>query len=133
MVLTTIWSFSMPPASFSLYFYKKKELVINVIEENKNNLVQTKSLEWILENQDKTILKVSRKSILRDCCINIYLVKFYFIQTKFIKMKCPEVIQKLWTDFKVAYSDINVLKWSAWWSLSLCGYVLVNIYIIILY
>lgn len=48
-------------------------------------------------------------------------------------MKCPEVIQKLWTDFKIAYSDINVLKWSIWWSLSLCGYVLVNIYDIILY
>lgn len=43
-------------------------------------------------------------------------------------MKCTEVVQKLWTDFKVAYEDPNVFKWSVWWSLSLCGYVLVNIY-----
>lgn len=60
MILTTIWSFAMPPASFSLYFYKKKELVINVIEDNKSNLVQSKSLERILESQDKAILKVSK-------------------------------------------------------------------------
>lgn len=42
-------------------------------------------------------------------------------------MKFGEVLQKLWTDFKVAYADANVFKWSAWYSLSLCGYVLVNI------
>lgn len=53
-------------------------------------------------------------------------INTFFTQTKFIKMKCPEVVQMLWADFKVAYSDVNVLKWSAWWSLSLCGYILVN-------
>lgn len=43
-------------------------------------------------------------------------------------MKCSEVIQKLWTDFKESYSDTNVFKWSVWWSLSLCGYVMVNVF-----
>lgn len=54
----------------------------------------------------------------------------YLIQEDFIRMKWTEVMQKLWTDFKIAYGDANVLKWSMWWSLSLCGYVLVNIYFI---
>lgn len=40
-------------------------------------------------------------------------------------MKYSEVLQKLWADFKISYEDLNVLKWSVWWSLSLCGYVLV--------
>lgn len=42
-------------------------------------------------------------------------------------MKFSEVIQKLWDDFNVAYTDANVFKWSVWWSLSFSGYVLVNI------
>lgn len=43
-------------------------------------------------------------------------------------MKCSEVTQILWDDFNVAYADSNVFKWSVWWSLSLSGYVLVNIF-----
>jgi len=43
-------------------------------------------------------------------------------------MKCSEVIQMLWDDFNVAYADAKVFKWSVWWSLSLSGYVLVNIF-----
>lgn len=45
-------------------------------------------------------------------------------------MKCAEVMQKLWADFTVTYADANVFKWSMWWSLSLCGYVLVNIFVL---
>ncbi|CAH1737982.1 unnamed protein product [Aphis gossypii] len=44
-------------------------------------------------------------------------------------MKFSEVIQKLWDDFNVAYTDANVFKWSVWWSLSFSGYVLVSHYI----
>jgi len=51
-----------------------------------------------------------------------------YIQNYFIKMKFSEVIQKLWDDFNVAYTDANVFKWSVWWSLSFSGYVLVNIF-----
>jgi len=43
-------------------------------------------------------------------------------------MKCSEVTQILWDDFNEAYADSNVFKWSVWWSLSLSGYVLVNIF-----
>jgi len=43
-------------------------------------------------------------------------------------MKYSEVIQMLWDDFNVAYADANVFKWSVWWSLSLSGYVMVNIF-----
>ncbi|KAF0752292.1 Uncharacterized protein FWK35_00029577 [Aphis craccivora] len=51
------------------------------------------------------------------------------IKNYFIKMKFSEVIQKLWDDFNVAYTDANVFKWSVWWSLSFSGYVLVSHYI----
>jgi len=50
------------------------------------------------------------------------------IQKYFLKMECSEVVQKLWDDFNVAYTDENVFRWSVWWSLSLSGYVLVNIF-----
>lgn len=40
-------------------------------------------------------------------------------------MKYSEVLKKLWVDFKISYEDVAVFKWSVWWSLSLCGYVLV--------
>ncbi|XP_025202094.1 thiamine transporter 2-like [Melanaphis sacchari] len=106
MVLTTIWSLIMPPVKFSLYFYKEKESALDLFVNDSKNIIQTKINE-------STIINLHKKNI-----------KKYFI-----KMKCSEVIQKLWDDFHVAYTDANVFKWSVWWSLSLSGYVLVSHYI----
>ncbi|XP_022182542.1 thiamine transporter 2-like isoform X2 [Myzus persicae] len=106
MILTTIWSLIMPPVMFSLYFYKVKEPVLDVIVDDNEKIILTKINESTNMNLDKNNMK-----------------KF------FIKMKCSEVIQKLWDDFYVTYADANVFKWSVWWSLSLSGYVLVSQYI----
>ncbi|VVC25747.1 Reduced folate carrier,Major facilitator superfamily domain [Cinara cedri] len=110
MFLTTVWSLLMPSAKFSIYFYKEKEPIINYILVDNNQIVETKILYLINGNLDKT----SKQKV-------------------FVRMNLFEVIQKLWVDFKVAYSDPSVIKWSMWWSLSLCGYVLAAQYIQLLW
>lgn len=34
----------------------------------------------------------------------------------------------LWKHFVLAYTNYRVIKWSAWWALSTCGYLLVATY-----
>ncbi|XP_026820367.1 thiamine transporter 2-like [Rhopalosiphum maidis] len=106
MILTTIWSLFMPPIKFSLYFYKEKESVLDVFVSDNEKIIQTKINESTNVNLDKKNTK-----------------KY------FLKMECSEIVQKLWDDFNVAYTDENVFRWSVWWSLSLSGYVLVSHYI----
>lgn len=36
------------------------------------------------------------------------------------------VLRHLLDDFKAAYWNVYVLKWSAWWSFSACGYYFVS-------
>lgn len=54
-------------------------------------------------------------------------INLFIKQKEFVRMNFFEVLQKLWADFREAYSDHTVIKWSMWWSLSLCGYVSVII------
>jgi len=35
------------------------------------------------------------------------------------------VLKNLWLDVKVCYSNVSLLRWSAWWALSTCGWLLV--------
>lgn len=58
MVLTTIWSFIMPPAAFSLYFYKEKDPTMNVGDLNKEGFVRTKYFETIYGDIDQTVIQV---------------------------------------------------------------------------
>ncbi|XP_025414115.1 thiamine transporter 1-like isoform X2 [Sipha flava] len=110
MVLTTIWSLIIPPVKFSLYFYKQKEPVINFESIDTKKIIQNKVIEPFRENIDRT-----------------------YTQNDLKKLKCSEVIRKLWLDFKVSYTDVNLLKWSVWLSLSLCGYIMIGQYIQILW
>lgn len=34
----------------------------------------------------------------------------------------------LWKHFVLAYSNYRVIKWSAWWALSTCGYLMIATY-----
>lgn len=56
MVLTTMWSFIMPPVTNSLYFYKENEsTVVNSIVVDNQEIVQTKITEPITNGDlDKT-------------------------------------------------------------------------------
>lgn len=58
MILTTIWSFIMPPVKLSLYFYKETESDINTIVVN--DILKTKIIEITNEDLNKKNLKVSK-------------------------------------------------------------------------
>lgn len=46
MVLSTIWAFIMPPVKLSLYFYKEKPVVHEIVIDNRE-IVRTKTLDSI--------------------------------------------------------------------------------------
>ena len=49
---------------------------------------------------------------------------FYFStqEISIVKSEKFSVVGKLlWNDFKLAYTNLYVLKWSLWWAFSLCG------------
>lgn len=47
--------------------------------------------------------------------------------------KCSEAITILWEDFKYAYTNPYVIKWSFWWALATCGYMQVMTYVQLLW
>lgn len=60
MILTTIWSLIMPPVMFSLYFYKVKEPVLDVIVDDNEKIILTKINESTNMNLDKNNMKVCK-------------------------------------------------------------------------
>lgn len=59
MILTTIWSLIMPSVQFSFYFYKEQEITINSIVIDNNKIVQTKMIDTINGDLNKTNKSVS--------------------------------------------------------------------------
>lgn len=59
MVLTTIWSFIMPSVKFSLYFYKEKPVVHEIVIDNRE-IVRTKIIDSINVDLGMTNIKVCK-------------------------------------------------------------------------
>jgi len=60
--------------------------------------------------------------IYKNCTTNIAKAK----SGTLLKIKNANAL--LWKHFVLAYTNYYVIKWSAWWALSTCGYLLVAIY-----
>ncbi|XP_050422137.1 folate transporter 1-like [Adelges cooleyi] len=101
MSLCTLWACIMPSVNISMYFYK---------ETVSDNMTVGKNQETIqMKNFDTNDLFDGLKPVNN-------------------KMKWSEVLWKLSEDFKMAYTDLNVVKWSIWWAMTLTGYILVMQY-----
>nr|CAB3266126.1 thiamine transporter 1-like [Phallusia mammillata] len=95
----------LPMPKRTLFFFNPAELNISQEEEPCVSMKTTvnKSVDEVEEN------------------------KMVSVQTENTNWR--DVLKKLWTDVKVCYTNVVLLRWSAWWALSTCGWLLVVNYI----
>ncbi|XP_011699881.1 PREDICTED: thiamine transporter 2-like isoform X2 [Wasmannia auropunctata] len=110
-IIATFWSLFLPSVGHSIYFHSDKCDDISDDEENSNATVQT-------TNQSQQVLSNSRKS--RD--------KSSKTKPGTLFHKIKNAYALLWKHFVLAYTNYRVIKWSAWWALSTCGYLMVATY-----
>ncbi|XP_049803676.1 thiamine transporter 1-like [Schistocerca nitens] len=110
MVIATVIAFCLPTVPRSIYFHP----------ETNNNLNQhLKSVES--QSISTADLPVSGDAPLHE-------IK----KERFVDMLLRVYIH-LWKDFKLAYTNIYVLKWSLWWCVATCGFLQVLTYIQLLW
>lgn len=54
-------------------------------------------------------------------------------QTEKKENRCRHAFRLLWTHFRCAYSNVNILVWSLWYAVAMCGYLQVISYIQVLW
>ncbi|XP_067207469.1 thiamine transporter 1-like isoform X2 [Linepithema humile] len=112
ITVATIWSLFLPPVDRSIYFHH----VDNFSNDNENPAT-------LIQEMKEMINQSQPSSDLPELCDNKNS------KTKrSILSKIKNAYKLLWKHFLQAYTNYHVIKWSAWWALSTCGYVLVEIY-----
>ncbi|KAJ9581497.1 hypothetical protein L9F63_023323, partial [Diploptera punctata] len=90
----TIWAFFLPSVRHSIYFYR--------------------------ENNNQTGIPLTNSSDVKDTYSSSdahYENKIGFVT------RWKNAHHYLWRDFKIAYTNLYVLKWSLWWALATCGFL----------
>ncbi|KYN05417.1 PREDICTED: thiamine transporter 1-like [Cyphomyrmex costatus] len=105
--IATVWSLFLPAVGQSIYFHRINRVSLD--EEN------PASIEYAIDQSQQ--LSNSRK--LCDKNSKTKSDTFYKIRNAYTL---------LWKHFVLAYSNYRVIKWSAWWALSTCGYLMVATY-----
>ncbi|KYQ56931.1 Thiamine transporter 1 [Trachymyrmex zeteki] len=106
--IATVWSLFLPPVGQSIYFHRTDRVSV------KKSSVTIERHTAINQSQQ---LSNSRKSY-KDSKTNS--------DTLLCKIKNAYAL--LWKHFVLAYSNYRVIKWSAWWALSTCGYLMIATY-----
>ncbi|TGZ53322.1 thiamine transporter 1-like [Temnothorax longispinosus] len=104
----TVWSLFLPPVGQSIYFHcvdvsNNEEISSTTVQPTIDQLQQ-------LSNSQKSCDKNSK------------------MKPNTLLHKIKNAYALLWKHFVLAYTNYRVIKWSAWWALSTCGYLLVATY-----
>lgn len=114
ITLATCWAFYFPSVSHSVFFHSSKESETHkVAVEGSGDPAET---EKLTEKNGFLPLEASKE---------------YFSEKKpeqNSKVSVKDSFKTIFSSFKSAISDKEVLKWSLWWSASLCGYLQVNFF-----
>ncbi|XP_012536072.1 thiamine transporter 2 [Monomorium pharaonis] len=105
MSIATIWATFLPPVGQSIYFHRT-----NVPDdEEKNSVIIQQAIDQ--SHQSNNSRKFCNKS--NKTKPGILLLR-----------KLKNAYALLWKHFVLAYTNYRVIKWSAWWALSTCGYLM---------
>ncbi|XP_067009605.2 thiamine transporter 1 isoform X2 [Anabrus simplex] len=94
--VATIWAFFLPPVKHSLYFHRGESSLAGVDNE-------AATVHSSVGPPDM----LSRESPKSNGMLHILLKAYKY----------------LWQDFKHAFSNWYVVKWSIWWALATCGFL----------
>lgn len=116
LVFATIWALFLPSVPQSVYFHRQNVPYSNTIPIS-SNVTNPKDYETneVLSNSEQQ----SPYSIL--------------ITKPSLTHKIKQAYIFLWKDFLQAYTNSHVIKWSAWWAFSTCGYLQVISYMQLLW
>lgn len=119
MIIVTLWSFFIPSVDHSIYFHKVEKKIIQ-INGNKDDPEDGKI-------EEKVFWKWIRYFFSRFLVfMPFFALLFIQIITVVKSQKLSSVGKRLFNDFKMAYTNTYVLKWSLWWALALCGFFFVS-------
>ncbi|XP_001602920.1 thiamine transporter 2-like [Nasonia vitripennis] len=105
--IAAIWACFLPPVKQSIYFNRLEPITTDI----------STSLES--QGSNNTLSTSSRK------LSNAGTIGFF--------VKVRHAYYLLWEDFKKAYTNKHVVKWSLWWAFATCGYLQVISYIQLLW
>ncbi|XP_065218297.1 thiamine transporter 1-like isoform X2 [Planococcus citri] len=91
-----LWALTLPPVKSSIYFHRSN----SVVDFNDCTKAETGHAEITCANE----LEQEQAPVLKKMCSK------------------SNVFGRLWADFKHAYTNLYVLKWSIWWAIATCGY-----------
>ncbi|KAH0945646.1 hypothetical protein HN011_006235 [Eciton burchellii] len=119
-VLATIWSLFLPSVNQSIYFHRS-----NVSDEEHGKQIDIPSTtidqSQHMSNSQES-LRNDKNSGTKNCFAGWPLFR-----------KIRNAYALLWKHFVQAYTNYRVVKWSAWWALSTCGYLQIVSYIQLLW
>jgi solute carrier family 19 (thiamine transporter), member 2/3 len=112
-IMALFWAFSLPSVKNSLYFHRQTD--------NKQSLVvQACDNEYISSSSAVGTLPINDGN---DCAN----------KEDDGKNKVVNPFELLWLHFKTAYTNKQVLQWSIWYALAMCGYFQIVSYIQVLW
>jgi thiamine transporter 2/3 len=119
-ILATIWSLFLPSVNQSIYFHRS-----NVSDEEHGKQIDIPSTtidqSQHMSNSQES-LRNDKNSGTKNCFARWPLFR-----------KIRNAYALLWKHFVQAYTNYRVVKWSAWWALSTCGYLQIVSYIQLLW
>jgi len=112
MAIATVWSFFLPSVGQSIYFHRASD-------SDDDNSINTSVMQ---EERRMTIQSQQSNNSGKSLC------KKNVVKRNSLLYKIKNAYALLWKHFVQAYTNFHVIKWSAWWALSTCGYLLITMY-----
>lgn len=106
MLLATIWSLFIPSVGHSIYFHRAVKIPVQKVYSTYGsnvNIVKAEAGDYYSNNVPDV------KVVIKSEKLNV-------------------VLKRLLMDFKLAYTNRYVLKWSLWWAFAASGFAFVNTY-----
>jgi len=130
-VLATIWALFLPSVNQSIYFHRNS---VSDEEHGKQIDVRSTTIDHQsqrLSNSQESLRNDENSETKRRCFAERFTRCFAWPNDLFRKIRSAYAL--LWKHFVHAYTNYRVVKWSAWWALSTCGYLQIISYIQLLW
>lgn len=124
-IASLFFALILPSAETSLYFYRIGESSHNLEAANYDTPypITTHNKQGD-DTSSQADLNSSKELELRTDADKSHLKA---------KFSCKRAIDLLWSHFTEAYTNAVVIQWSLWWALAMCGYLLVQSYVQLLW
>ncbi|XP_066587362.1 thiamine transporter 1-like [Prorops nasuta] len=115
LAISVIFSLFLPSVEQSIYFHSSK-----------NNAKSSPTTEPINASVNPINSNLNQSNL--NFNLEKRILQLDIEKHDNFKQKIRNACKLLWTDFWSAYTNVHVIKWSAWWAFATCGYLQVATY-----